>query len=142
MFEHAASAAPRDDARGARPVVTLGRADLERGLRALVSKLEASGVDARIQIVGGAAIALAYNAARRETVDIDAVVSPRDVVIASSAEIAADRGGVPPGSTTLPRSSCPPGDEFTTPTARRVQSALERAEEAPPTRFPDLYSGG
>lgn len=91
MFEHAASAVPRD-ARGARPVVTLGRDDLERGLRALVSKLEASGVDARIQIVGGAAIALAYNAARRETVDIDAVVSPRDVVIASSAEIAADRG--------------------------------------------------
>lgn len=34
-----------------------------------------------------------------------------------------------------------PGDEFTTPTARRVQSALDNRPTIPETHFPDLDGG-
>ena len=50
--------------------------------------LDASGEEAQLRIVGGAAISLAYNAERAATVDIDAVLSPRDVVLEAAGRIA------------------------------------------------------
>lgn len=64
------------------------RDDLTAGLRALVAELQEAGVLAVIRIVGGAAISLAYNADRGLTVDIDAEVTPRDVVIATAERLA------------------------------------------------------
>lgn len=48
----------------------------------------------QLRIVGGAAISLAYNADRASTMDIDAALTPRDVVLHASADIAARHGWV------------------------------------------------
>lgn len=64
------------------------RDDITAGLRALIAQLQAAGVSATIRIVGGAAISLAYNADRGLTVDIDAEVIPRDVVIETAGQLA------------------------------------------------------
>lgn len=64
------------------------RDDLTMGLRALIASLDETDEPAELRIVGGAAIALAYNAARGSTVDIDAVLSPRDAVLTAAAAVA------------------------------------------------------
>lgn len=53
--------------------VLLTREDLTFGLRDLIERLSKAGRPAKIQIIGGAALSLAYYADRRSTVDIDAV---------------------------------------------------------------------
>lgn len=70
------------------------REALVRGLRDLVAALDATGEDVRLQIVGGAAISFAYNSDRGSTVDIDAVLTPRDVVLSAAEGIAALHGWV------------------------------------------------
>lgn len=61
------------------------------GLRDLVGRLRGIGQPSRIQIVGGAAIALTLNEYRSATVDIDGPVTPPDVVLAVASTIAAER---------------------------------------------------
>lgn len=61
------------------------------GLRDLVRRLRETGQPSRIQIVGGAAIALTINEDRSATADIDGPVSPPGVVLAFAEEIASER---------------------------------------------------
>ena len=72
--------------------ILLDREDLSAGLRELVAALASTGEAAQLKIVGGAAIALAYNGDRASTVDIDAVLSPRDIVL-DAAGLVAERHG-------------------------------------------------
>jgi len=66
----------------------MNRKDL---LRLLAERMEQRGVVGELFIVGGSAMALAYDA-RRTTVDIDAVIHPRDVLLDIAHQIAADFG--------------------------------------------------
>jgi predicted nucleotidyltransferase len=74
--------------------VLLGRAELERAFTALGQRLVRRGVVADLFVVGGAAMALAYDAAR-VTRDVDAMFVPHGVVIEEAREVAADLG-LPP----------------------------------------------
>ena len=56
--------------------VLMGRADLERAFTALGERLARRGVVADLFVVGGAAVALAYDAGR-VTRDVDAIRSAR-----------------------------------------------------------------
>lgn len=67
------------------------RPEMIEGLRDLVRRLRATGQPSRIQIVGGAAIALTLNEHRSATADIDGPVTPPDVVLALAGEIASER---------------------------------------------------
>lgn len=58
----------------------LGRADLERAFGALGDRLARRGVVADLFIVGGAAMALAYDA-NRVTRDVDATFVPHGIVL-------------------------------------------------------------
>ena len=60
-------------------------------LRALAAELEHRAVSAEMYVVGGAAIALAYDE-RRSTRDVDAVFEPKRVVYEAAATVAAARG--------------------------------------------------
>lgn len=57
--------------------------------------LDDRGVTGEMYVVGGAAIALAYDA-RRSTRDIDAVFEPKMVIYEAAAEVG-ERRGLPPG---------------------------------------------
>jgi hypothetical protein len=61
------------------------------GLRDLVGRLRGGGQVSRIQIIGGAAIALTLNEQRSATADIDAPVAPHDLVLAMATAIASER---------------------------------------------------
>lgn len=65
--------------------------DLARLLNELGSRLSAGHIEADIFIVGGSAMALAYDS-RRSTSDIDAIVRPSDVVMAEASAMAMDLG--------------------------------------------------
>jgi hypothetical protein len=67
------------------------RQEMIEGLRDLVSRLRGIGQPSRIQIVGGAAIALTLNEHRSATADIDGPVSPPGVVLALAEQIASER---------------------------------------------------
>lgn len=64
---------------------------IEELLGALDTKLQERGLEAKIFVVGGAAMALAYNASR-VTDDIDGIFVPRDVVIDAAKDLARERG--------------------------------------------------
>ena len=66
--------------------VLLGRAEIERAFTALGERLARRGVVADVFVVGGAAMALAYDAAR-VTRDVDAVFKPDEPVSARSAAV-------------------------------------------------------
>ncbi|MEV7630611.1 DUF6036 family nucleotidyltransferase [Actinoplanes sp. NPDC089786] len=72
----------------------LGRAELERALSALGDRLFRRGVVADLFIVGGAAMALAYDA-NRVTRDVDATFVPHGVVLEEARNVA-DAMGLPP----------------------------------------------
>ena len=63
----------------------LTRSDIESLLRRLGELAESSGVSINIFLVGGSAMALAYNA-NRTTGDLDAVFEPKSVVYPNEAE--------------------------------------------------------
>ncbi|WP_214107542.1 DUF6036 family nucleotidyltransferase [Acrocarpospora catenulata] len=65
----------------------LGRAELERAFTALGDRLVRRGIVADLFIVGGAAMALAYDAVR-VTRDVDALFVPHGVVLEESREVA------------------------------------------------------
>lgn len=75
----------------------LDRAAMQHAFRRLGDRLVRRGVVADIYVIGGAAMALAYNA-RRATRDIDAVFEPHGVVIEEARAVAAELG-LPPWST-------------------------------------------
>jgi predicted nucleotidyltransferase len=65
----------------------LSREDIEALLSELGSELAEQGARADVFLVGGAAMALAYNL-RRLTADVDAVFEPKAVVYAAASRIA------------------------------------------------------
>lgn len=74
--------------------VLMGRAELERAFTRLGEWLVRRGVVADIFVVGGAAMALAYDA-KRVTRDVDAMFVPHGVVL-DEARAVADGLGLPP----------------------------------------------
>lgn len=60
-------------------------------LEALAAELSLTGVRGEMFIVGGAAMALAYNT-RRSTRDIDAVFEPKAVIYQAAEQVATERG--------------------------------------------------
>jgi predicted nucleotidyltransferase len=71
--------------------VLLGRAELEQAFTALGDRLGRRGVVADIFIVGGAAMALAYDATR-VTRDVDATFIPHGIVLEEADRVAQDLG--------------------------------------------------
>jgi predicted nucleotidyltransferase len=74
--------------------VLLGRVELERAFTALGERLARRGVVADLFIVGGAAMALAYDATR-VTRDVDARFVPHGIVLDEARQVAKDLG-LPP----------------------------------------------
>jgi Nucleotidyltransferase of unknown function (DUF6036) len=74
--------------------VLMGRADLERAFTLLGERLARRGVVADLFVVGGAAMALAYDATR-VTREVDAIFVPHGVVVEESRAVA-DQLGLPP----------------------------------------------
>jgi Nucleotidyltransferase of unknown function (DUF6036) len=74
--------------------VLLDRAQLERAFTALGERLARRGVVADIFIVGGAAMALAYDATR-VTRDVDSLFVPHGIVLDEARNVAKDLG-LPP----------------------------------------------
>jgi predicted nucleotidyltransferase len=73
--------------------VLMGRLELERAFTHLGERLVRRGVVADLFIVGGAAMALAYDA-KRVTRDVDAMFVPHGVVL-DEARAVADELGLP-----------------------------------------------
>jgi hypothetical protein len=69
----------------------LARAEIERTFTALGKRLVRPGVVADVFVVGGAAMALAYDAAR-VTRDVDAVFKPHAIVLEEVRKVADDLG--------------------------------------------------
>jgi hypothetical protein len=69
--------------------VLLGRAELERAFTALGERLARRDVVADVFIVGGAAMALAYDATR-VTRDVDAMFVPHGIVLQEAGHVADD----------------------------------------------------
>lgn len=69
----------------------LTRDDLEFGLKEVLQRLQKRDEPAELRIVGGAAISLWHNAARGATQDIDAALSPADVILDVAKEVAAEQ---------------------------------------------------
>ena len=74
--------------------VLLGRAELEQAFTALGERLAGRGVVADVFVVGGAAMALAYDATR-VTRDVDARFVPHGIVLDEARQVAEDLG-LPP----------------------------------------------
>jgi predicted nucleotidyltransferase len=74
--------------------VLLGRAELERAFTALGERLASRGVIADVFVVGGAAMALAYDV-QRVTRDVDARFIPHGIVLEEARRVAEDLG-LPP----------------------------------------------
>jgi len=75
-------------------VAMLDRPALLGLLERLAAELTVEGVQAEMFIVGGAAMALAYNT-RRSTRDIDAVFEPKAIIYDIAARMAADQQAEP-----------------------------------------------
>ena len=75
--------------------VLLGREELERAFTALGERLARRGVVADVFVVGGAAMALAYDATR-VTRDVDARLVPHVIVLEDARRVADDDLGLPP----------------------------------------------
>jgi uncharacterized nucleotidyltransferase DUF6036 len=73
----------------------MDRGEIIGALTALAAELTQRGVSAEMYVVGGAAIALAFDE-RRSTRDIDAVFEPKQVVYEAAASVGEQRG-LPPG---------------------------------------------
>jgi Nucleotidyltransferase of unknown function (DUF6036) len=73
----------------------MDRGEIVGALTALAAELEQRGISAEMYVVGGAAIALAYNE-RRATRDIDAVFEPKKAVYEAAAKVG-EQLELPPG---------------------------------------------
>lgn len=108
--------------------VLLGRAELERAFTALGDRLVRRGIVADVFIVGGAAMALAYDAAR-VTRDVDALFKPHGIVHEEAMRVADDLR--------LPRwwlneQARPTSPAKTTPTGAACSITLGSASWPPP----------
>jgi hypothetical protein len=74
--------------------VLLDRAQLERAFTALGERLVRQGVVADVFVVGGAAMALAYDVTR-VTRDVDSLFVPHGIVLEEARNVAKDLG-MPP----------------------------------------------
>jgi hypothetical protein len=83
--------------------VLLGREEIERAFTALGERLARRGIVADVFVVGGAAMAMAYDAAR-VTRDVDAVFKPHGIVLEEARKVADDLGLPYWRSTSLGRS--------------------------------------
>jgi hypothetical protein len=92
------------------PRTELDVGDIRALLAELGRRLQATGVQATIYIVGGAAIALEMDV-RRVTADIDAIFHPDATVAALAAEMAADHGLRADWLNQSARAFIPGGDE-------------------------------
>ena len=84
----------------------LGREDIRALLDDLSEELAGRGASAELFLVGGAALAVAYDATRA-TRDLDAVFVPSDVVRQAAAAVADGKDSQRTGSTTRSRDFCP-----------------------------------
>ena len=73
----------------------MDRTEIVAALTAVGEELERRGIQGEMYVVGGAAIALAYDA-RRSTRDIDAVFEPKIAIYEVASEVS-ERLGLPPG---------------------------------------------
>ncbi|MGH2782051.1 MAG: DUF6036 family nucleotidyltransferase [Thermoleophilaceae bacterium] len=73
----------------------MDRPEIVAALTALAEELRRRGVQAEMYVVGGAAIALAYDT-RRATRDIDGVFEPKAAVYEAAAQVS-EQLGLPPG---------------------------------------------
>jgi hypothetical protein len=73
----------------------MNRDEIIEALTALACRLHNRGIQGEMYVVGGAAMALAYNP-RRSTRDIDAVFEPKMVIYQVAGELAEELG-LPPG---------------------------------------------
>lgn len=73
----------------------MDRGEITDALTALAGELSERGISAEMYVVGGAAIALAFDE-RRSTRDIDAVFEPKGAVYEAAASVGEQRG-LPPG---------------------------------------------
>ena len=73
----------------------MDRNEILAALTALAAALDARGLTGEMYVVGGAAIAIAYDA-RRSTRDIDAVFEPKIAIYEVAGEVG-DRLGLPVG---------------------------------------------
>lgn len=73
------------------PGPLLDRADIERAFHRLGERLSRRGLTADVYVVGGAALAMAYDA-RRVTRDIDAVFQPHGAVLEEAWAVAEELG--------------------------------------------------
>lgn len=71
------------------------REQIVAALAALGARLGERGIDGEVYVVGGAAIAIAFDA-RRATRDVDAVFEPKQEVYAAADEVGTELG-LPPG---------------------------------------------
>lgn len=71
------------------------RDDILLALHALAARLHARGVEGELYVVGGAAIAIAFDA-RRATRDVDAVFEPKRELYAAAEQVGAELE-LPPG---------------------------------------------
>ncbi|HEY5104173.1 MAG TPA: DUF6036 family nucleotidyltransferase [Acidimicrobiales bacterium] len=69
----------------------LDRASITEAFDELSQVLAQRGIEARLFVVGGAAITLAYGQ-RRMTRDVDAIFEPKEAVYAAAREVAGSRG--------------------------------------------------
>jgi hypothetical protein len=69
----------------------MNRQEILAALTALAAELERRGVSAEMYVVGGAAIALAFDE-RRSTRDVDAVFEPKGRVYEAAAAVGEERG--------------------------------------------------
>ncbi len=69
----------------------MDRGQIEAALTALGARLDAEGLLGELYVVGGAALALAYDS-RRVTKDIDAIFEPKMPIYRLAAEVADERG--------------------------------------------------
>jgi hypothetical protein len=84
----------------------LSRDDILGLLDELANRLESQGLHGDLFLVGGAAMALAYNA-RRATRDLDGVFEPKQVVYHALSRSPKNMALPRTGSTTASRPSCP-----------------------------------
>jgi len=73
------------------PADVLGRAEIERAFHPRSGRLARRGVLADVFVVGGAPMALSYDAAR-VTRDVDAVFKPHGIVLEEARKVADDLG--------------------------------------------------
>ena len=73
------------------PSPLLDRAGIEEAFRRLGDRLARRGVVADLYVLGGAAMALAYDS-RRATRDVDALFKPHGIVVEEALAVAAELG--------------------------------------------------